>query len=118
MIDVFNLDEFTRQYLATALWSTNHQDTEEPLDVDFDIDNFDEKSLQLMIDDCGKFQQDNASMIKGRESDAGHDFWLTRKGWGDGFWDDWPEHGDKLAEASEAYDEVTLYASDNEVFVI
>lgn len=48
------------------------------------------------------------------ESNAGHDFWLTRNGHGAGFWDrDLGDVGDKLSEASKAAGEVDLYVGDD-----
>jgi hypothetical protein len=54
-------------------------------------------------------------MIAGRESDAGHDFALTRNGHGAGFWDgDWPEPAaTELTKLSKEYGEVDLYVGDD-----
>lgn len=107
------LDAFTKQYIATAFWSSNDDDGE-PLENNYTIDDLARETLATMIADCEKFQADNSAMIQGRESDAGHDFWLTRNGHGAGFWDgDWKDHGDALTQASKKFAEIDLYIGDN-----
>ena len=69
--------------------------------------------MELILKDCAKFQDENDISERG-ESQAGHDFWLTREGHGCGFWDgDWPITGDILTKASEAYGEMYLYVGDD-----
>lgn len=106
------LDEFTRQYIETALWSST--DLDEYLDENYGIDDLAPETLEAMIEDCQKFQRDNWKMIEDNLSQAGHDFWLTRQNHGAGFWDgDWPEHGDELTEACRPYGVVYLYVGDD-----
>lgn len=111
------LDTFTRQYLETALWSTTDDD-DEPLDGLYGIDDFDDETLADAIADCAAFQADNAADINGRDSRAGHDFWLTRNHHGAGFWDgDWPnDAGHRMTLASHAYGSVDLYVCDGKVY--
>ena len=117
------LDEFTRAYVETALWSSTDGD-DVPLDKDHSAADIDDDSLAAMIADCRKFQDDNRALIQkaidsgavksgpdyGPWARAGHDFWLTRNGAGAGFWDgDWPEEdGAKLTEAAKAFRECYL----------
>lgn len=104
------LDTFTRQYIITMLWIENDPDTEEPLDKDHDMYDLAPCALDKVIADCASFQAAHGELFEGNESDAGHDFWLTRKGHGCGYWDgDWPEHGDALTEACKAYPEQYVY---------
>jgi hypothetical protein len=111
------LDTFTKQYIITALWSSNDESTPEggdPMDKNYSIEDIGPETLAKMVADCAKFQADNAEDIASDLSRAGHDFWLTRNGHGAGFWDgDWPEAGDRLTEACKAYGEVTLYVGDD-----
>lgn len=109
-----SLDPFTRQYIQTAFWSST-DDAEHPLDVDYIPTDLDPQSRARMVADCAKFQADNETDIDGRDSDAGHDFWLTRNGHGAGFWDgDWPEpQATRLADAAEAFGECYLYTGDD-----
>lgn len=111
------LDIFTRQYIATALWSSNDESTPdggEPMDKNYSIEDIHPDTLAAMVADCAKFQEENAADIADDLSQAGHDFWLTRNGHGSGFWDgEWPEAGDRLTEASKAYRQVDLYIGDD-----
>lgn len=92
-------DDFTKAYIEAALWSsTDNSDDSggDPLDSNYDETNIHEDSLQSIYEDCKKFQHENACLWEDGESDrgewnmdqrAGHDFWLTRNGYGSGFWD-------------------------------
>lgn len=114
------LDEFTRQYIETALWSSTGDD-EEPLDKNFDISDIADEAMKSMIADCKKFQDENRELYeKGGWDDgqAGHDFWLTRNGHGAGFWDRHMEGmekdiGDQLTEKAHKFGEVNLYVGDD-----
>lgn len=102
------LDDFTRQYTDTALWA----DLPEGIAV-ADVELSPEFTLRA-AEDCAAFMAQAGPMIEGRETDAAHDFWLTRQGHGAGFWDgDWPEHGDALTELSNQFGEVWLYVGDD-----
>lgn len=114
------LDEFTRQYIETALWSSNDESDEsggQPLDKNYGVDDISADTLQSMIDDCTAFQKDHGELIDehGERSTAGHDFWLTRNGHGAGFWDgDWPDDvGETLTSISELFGEFHLYVGDD-----
>lgn len=107
------LDEFTRAYIACALWSSTTDDGT-PLDEDHTAEDIDAGTLAQMVSDCAEFQRANAADIDGRESSAGHDFWLTRNGHGAGFWDgDWPDAGDRLTAAAKIFGEVDIYKGDD-----
>ncbi|HXH93598.1 MAG TPA: hypothetical protein VNN25_18600 [Thermoanaerobaculia bacterium] len=123
-----SMDEFTRGFLETALWSSNDESDDsggEPLDANYSIEDFDPKSLEGLERDCERFQSENAddlavcyeTGIRGQsdEFSAGHDFWLTRCGHGAGFWDgDYPEpQATRLSEASENFGNVDLYVGDD-----
>lgn len=51
------------------------------------------------------------------DSQAGHDFWLTRQGHGAGFWDRAPdvygEHADILTSAAKSAGQVDAYVGDD-----
>lgn len=108
-------DKFTSQYIATALWSSI--DGEDPLDANYGPEDLGPSTLQAMVTDCIQFQQENEKDIDGRDSRAGHDFWLTRNGHGAGFWDgDWPEpQATRLTDACKAFGEFNLYVGDDKV---
>ena len=106
-----------------ALWVTN-DDNGEPLDANYDIRDIDPDTLRVMEDDCQKFQRENAEDIATWEGNytaeemAGYDFWLTREGHGEGFWDgDWPVwSGKRLTEASERFGEFGLYLAGETIY--
>ena len=115
---VQKLDEFTAQYIDTALWSTlaNRTDDDDScLNAHVDRDDLSSVALAQVIRECREFQEVNEEDIDGRYSDAGHDFWLTREGHGCGFWDgDWPEpEASRLTTASEQAGEQPWYIGDD-----
>ncbi len=111
-----NTDTFTEAYITAMLWSTNDESTGwwEPFDANYGPEDLDSLALRDIIHDCKIFQAACRSMIEDDLSQAGHDFWLTRAGYGCGFWDgDWPEHGDRLTEISNAFGECNLELGDD-----
>jgi len=116
------LDQFTAGYIECALWISNDSN-DAPLEDHYAPDDLHADALVRIIDDCTKFQRDNAELLKQfgfTPRDHGHDFWLTRNGHGSGFWDRYgvndPEHADigkKLTEASEQFGECNLYVGDD-----
>jgi len=124
--DLDDLDDFTRQYMETALWSSTDESTPAggvPLDDNYEIDDIAQDTLDQMIKDCADFQQSEAADLalayqhRGYdEGSAGHDFWLTRNGHGAGFWDrGLGAVGDRLSKASKAYGGVDLYVGDDDM---
>jgi hypothetical protein len=118
-----NLDAFTRAYIETALWSSNDESDEsggEPLDRNYGIEDFTVETLDKMIRDCERFQQQYAGLLSeaGSPEQNGHDFWLTRNGHGAGFWDrGYPEHvGKALTDAAHRYGEVYLTVSRGKIY--
>jgi hypothetical protein len=111
---LLELDDFTTQYLETALWSSTDNADDSggaPLDDNFGIEDFTKVALKEAIGDCKAFQEYSKLWEADEKSDssAGHDFWLTRNGHGAGFWDgDYPINGDKLTELSKPYGTVDL----------
>jgi len=114
------LDAFTAAYVTAMLWSTSDEsrdDGGDPLDDNYDLDDLAPEYLRAITADCNRFQAENAEALDkgaGNDSQAGHDFWLTRTGHGAGFWDgDWPAYGDALTAASKAYGEIWPYVGDD-----
>jgi hypothetical protein len=124
------LDGFTEAYLTTALWAstddTNPDQGGQPLDDNYGIGDIETETLRDMVQDCRRFQDENAASILdenlvagmlGRAStagaQAGRDFWLTRNGHGAGFWDgDWREPAaTKLTESAHAFGEYNITAT-------
>lgn len=113
------LNSFQRQYLETALWSTNDESTEqggEPLDHNYTIEDIAPESLTKMLADCDAFEAANDDLLAlaGTREQNGHDFWLTRNGHGAGFWDrGYLIVGEQLSDACKAYGNVDLYVGDD-----
>jgi hypothetical protein len=108
------LERFFDAYIEAALWSSSDDDGV-PLDQNYDVRDFDPKSLAQQREEANAFATENYDDIEDDLRRAGHDFWLTRNGHGAGFWDgDWPDDvGDRLTEASKRYGEVYIYAGDD-----
>ena len=119
------LDEFTRSYIATMLWSTSDESDDqggEPLDRNYTESDLAPETLARIVADCAAFQAEMDGTISDSLSDwerAGHDFWLTRNGHGCGFWDgDWPEpHATKLTNASKRFGVVYVYVADGQIYM-
>ena len=126
-----DLTPFTRQYIATALWSSNDESDVSgglPMDQHYGPDDVSDETLAAMVRDCEKFVRENAADVDlaadaypqrnddtGPYGTAGHDFWLTRCGHGAGYWDgDLPDDlGDRLTAASKRFGNVDLYIGDD-----
>lgn len=120
-----DLDEFTRAYIAAALWSTNDNSDEEtggdPFDANYGPSHIHPTTLARMVDDCRRFQRDHAETLArcgGGLEQAGHDFWLTRNRHGVGFWDRrddvWDAAArDELTASSHRWGEIDLYLGDD-----
>ncbi len=109
------MDPFTRQYMATALWSSTGDDGE-PLDGTHDTKDIHPDTMAKMDADCQRFQAENGATMEGyKPSRCGHDFWLTRNRHGAGFWDGDYEEPDAstLTSASHSFGEVELYVGDD-----
>lgn len=127
-------DSFTRQYIGTALWSSNDESDDsggEPLDRNYDEDDITSETLASMIQDAQDFQRDNAEMLlrayasgtyvggqRYDASNAGHDLWLTRNRHGAGFWDrGLPKAvGEALSTAARNMGEVHLYVQRGRIY--
>lgn len=121
------MDDFTRSYLGTALWSSNDESTPEggePMDRNFDVEDISAEAVAAAEADCNRFRAMAAPLVRALTGDdfdpddfddtAAHDFWLTRNGHGAGFWDgDYPVTGDALTELCKRFREVSLYVGDD-----
>jgi hypothetical protein len=125
---VTTLDPLTRAYLECALWSSTDESDEsggESLDKNYTLDDFAPEALERAIADCRAFQEANADDIynadyapgSGEWSNAeraGRDFWLTRNGYGSGFWvRDLGEIGERLDKAATAAGPCDAYQGDD-----
>ncbi len=125
--DPCGLTVFKQSFLACALWSSTYTvaavnpkydlDESVPFDEKYTIEDFDRKSIYILMRECEIFWNLNYHSIKKHASQAGHDFWLTRNGHGAGFWDRtdiWTEaERERMTNQSQAFGEVDLYVGDD-----
>jgi hypothetical protein len=108
---------FFEGYVDCALWcGVLGPDGPDPHIYDLPSYRIAFESLAKMRADCDSFYDANESLLgyEIEDSQAGHDFWLTRNRHGAGFWDrGLGETGDKLTEAAHAFGEAILYLDDD-----
>lgn len=113
------LSPFVKQYLITALWSSNDESTPdggEPFDRNFSLEDFAPAAIARAKKDCQEFLAKTYNIISDFDmTDVAHDFWLTRNHHGAGFWDgDYPKkEGRLLTELCHKFNEVYLYLGDD-----
>jgi len=137
-----DVNVMTKSYLNTALWSTPNMDNKdnEPLDKDYNINDFSKEAKDKATKDCKRFIDDlKIELTKYNKNksdgdivqlfdisnkqqtsnqvmeDLGHNFWLTRNGHGAGFFDgDYDEDIEKiLMKLSHNAKAIDLYINDD-----
>lgn len=123
-----NISEVLKGYLYAVLF-TSFDDNEDPLDYNYDIDDFDKQSRRQAERDISLFVNSIESKMgldlealldetDNTEQDLGHDFWLTRNGHGAGFWDgDWGEYGDTLTDLTEKFGGKDVFVEGDTVYI-
>lgn len=105
------LDTFEQAYVEAMFF------TDTPENESWSFHDLHESALRKIRDDCAAFRADQVTLdaIAEDESQAGHDFWLTRQGHGAGFWDgDWPKAiGEQLTARAKAQGECWPYKGDD-----
>jgi hypothetical protein len=96
-------NRFVQAYLEAADFADTPEDhTGEGL-------NFDAESIAMTEKDCKAFLDSAWNLIGDKMEQAGHDFWLTRRGHGAGFWDRpeiyGKENARRLTEISKRFSE-------------
>jgi hypothetical protein len=120
-------DKFTDSYIETALWSSTDESTPsggDPLDKNYSGKDLDSKALQQIIETCQTFKRKNADALadaihrSGYDYEwAGDDFWRTRNGHPEGYWnrdalEAWGL-GFKLTNAARACGKSVIYVGDD-----
>lgn len=112
------LSVFEKSYIETMFWSSIDDDTGEPMDALYSLEDIAPETLDRIIKDCEDFQND--TIYKELTNDfndvcLGHDFWLTRNRHGAGFWDgDYPKKvGNYLTDRAHSFGEIVLYRGDD-----
>lgn len=116
-----NFEEFVTAYITCALWASTDSEGE-PLDAVHTVDDITDEAKASMRSDCNGFyhsydvQRYLAEAYKTgyTDSQAGHDFWLTRNGHGAGFWDrGLGTAGVMLTDNAKAFGSSDLYIGDD-----
>ena len=130
---MYELDSFESAYIECMLWASTDfcEEDEEPEHLDdkgFNIWDLAPETLELVKSDCKSFQElaknelDRAyAGINGiyyDESQAGHDFWLTRNGHGAGFWDrGLATTGDILTKHAKTFGSQDPYSHEGKIYI-
>lgn len=123
-----SLQSFTDAYIECALWASTADDGT-PLDDSFGADDIAPKAMAKIKEDCKAFYDAHqAAWSTGwlwTDSQAGHDFWLTRNGHGAGFWDRYGHNekhgaalGRYLTQKSKEYGSCDIYAGDDNLLYV
>jgi hypothetical protein len=114
------MHEMTKHYLICALWAETDESNDQggdPLDENYGIEDFAPEAVEQAERDCMKFLLEHSELISGRYTQAGYDFWFTRRGHGSGFWDvgrPWGKaQGRLLSDAAQKYQEVNVVVGDD-----
>lgn len=125
----FDLPPIVRGYLVCALWAST-DDSNEPLDDTFGIDDFAPEAIAEAIRHCEEFEKFNAADCdayreqrtydgaQGTVDDyLGHDLWLTRNRHGAGFWDrGLGALGERLTAAAHDMGEAAVFVDDGRIY--
>jgi hypothetical protein len=108
------LDRVVTAYLVCALWSSTDGE-QQPLDDNYDIDDFAPEACNTAQSDCESFVTSNAAHLEGLTPEQiGHDFWLTRNRHGAGFWDrGLGARGEHLSEMARPFGSCDPYVGDD-----
>lgn len=117
------LDDFTKSYIVTALFSSTDNlepSGGSPLDQKYSIENIDGETISVMKKQCKEFQKLYKYLYEEfwTDAEAGADFWYTRNGHGTGFWDkaskgtEQGNIGELLTKVCKRYGEFNLYLGD------
>lgn len=107
-----DLDKMVHAYLHAALWTSE-------LDSNYDIPEIDDDSISKAVSDCKRFIEMAGDLLNGLDAgNVGHDFWLSRNGFGSGFYDrNLGEIGEKLYSLSKTFNEKNVFEEDGKIFL-
>lgn len=106
------LDAFTTGYLECAEWCGLTDEDQVEAFRESHEPKWSEAALQQAREDCDgfrKYVQETGCSFEGwSDSEAGHDFWLTRNGHGAGYWDRGRAMGYNLTQAAKTFGSVDV----------
>jgi hypothetical protein len=116
------LTKFETAYLKCALWSSLDESNDNggnPLDDNYSIDDIDIETIDAAKRDCDAFISKAGPLLDDLDdSQAGHDFWLTRNYHGAGFWDRGiGETGDKLTDIAQSFEELNPFVHNGKIII-
>ena len=115
-MNIDTLTTFQRSFLNALLWSEVYDDpNDNGITDEHSIEDIETGTLDTLLKECDDFCEMYGEHFVGQESNAGHDFALTRNHHGCGFWDgDWPEpESGILTAVCESAGEINLYVGDD-----
>lgn len=106
--------EFFAGYVAAALWTCTDDDGT-PLDSRYVSGDIASDALAAMQTDCEAFHASHRELWISdmTDSQAGHDYWLTRNGHGVGYWGRGIKYGNTLTVIANAASASYLYVGDD-----
>lgn len=118
-----SLDAFTYAYIETMMWTLTDDDGHSCDHLG--LHDISAEAIEKCKADCAGFRQAASALLEGAdESQAGHDFWLTRNRHGAGFWGRDPStypndpRGEALTRLAHAEGECDAYiGNDGNVYV-
>jgi hypothetical protein len=112
------LDRFEQSYIEAAMWTLTGNEGES-LDY-LGLHDIARATLAAARADCAAFREAAGTLLDDADdTQAGHDFWLTRNWHGAGFWDRSPDtypndpEGEKLTEIAHTFGEADWYLGDD-----
>lgn len=132
---MLDFDTFHQAFLVVALWSSC-DDNDEPLDSNFDIDDIDTESAEILESIARVFWFRNSPYLNAiaehgglyvngytLDSLAGYDLWLTMNGHGAGFWDrdfyvseSGFDYKDMFTKSAESFGEIWLTVENGVIY--
>ena len=107
-----------QHYLICALWA-EVDDNKQPFEDNYSIFDFSREAQNKALLAIKHFISKAGNLLEGlTEETIGHNLWLTRNGYGTGFWDRGLEvRGEKLSRICEDMGSCSLYKWIDEIFI-
>lgn len=117
---VGDMDSVVGGYLEAGMWASpviddSNNVSDEVLSDSYGVEDISQELMKQAINDTAKFVKEAGDLLKDvKPAQIGHDLFLTRSGYGTGFWDrGLGAKGDKLTEIAEAMGTLVFYLGDD-----
>ena len=105
-------ETFKKAYIEAMLWTE-----QEGLPESAGVELLAPETLRLIDAETYVFWRRHQCLIGSHDEQAGHDFWLTRNGYGCGFWDRGDVYGkypaSELTSRAKGFGEISLIFGDD-----